>query len=153
MAETVERFGRLDIIVNAIGGGAGKVLFDAQEYPMDAWDWIMDLNLTTTLLATQAAVTGDDRRRATAARSQHLVGARPARHQRRLLGLRGRQGSDRLAHPAVGHRVGQARHHVNAISPDVRRHPPGGHAARRPRLQGRHRRRGSRWAGSGPPTT
>lgn len=56
VAETMERFGRLDIVINAIGGGAGNVLFDAQEYPMDAWEWIFDLNLTTTLLATQAAV-------------------------------------------------------------------------------------------------
>jgi gluconate 5-dehydrogenase len=53
---TVERFGRLDIVVNAIGGGAGKVLFDAEQYPRDAWDWIMELNLRSTLLATQAAV-------------------------------------------------------------------------------------------------
>ncbi|MBU1226088.1 MAG: SDR family oxidoreductase [Actinobacteria bacterium] len=56
VAQTVARFGSLDIIVNAIGGGAGKVLFEAQDYPMDAWQWIMDLNLTTTLVATQAAV-------------------------------------------------------------------------------------------------
>jgi gluconate 5-dehydrogenase len=56
VAETIERFGRLDIIVNAIGGGAGNVLFDAQEYPKPEWDWIFDLNLTTTLMATQAAV-------------------------------------------------------------------------------------------------
>lgn len=56
VAEIMERFGRLDIIVNAIGGGAGKVLFDAEEYPKDAWDWIIDLNLTSTLVATQAAV-------------------------------------------------------------------------------------------------
>ena len=56
VAQTVERLGSLDIIVNAIGGGAGNVLFEAQEYPMDAWEWIMDLNLTTTLVATQAAV-------------------------------------------------------------------------------------------------
>jgi gluconate 5-dehydrogenase len=56
VAQAVEHFGRLDIILNAIGGGAGKVLFDAQEYPKDAWDWIIDLNLTTTLFATQAAV-------------------------------------------------------------------------------------------------
>jgi NAD(P)-dependent dehydrogenase (short-subunit alcohol dehydrogenase family) len=56
VAATVERFGRLDIIFNAVGGGAGKVLFDAQEYPRDAWDWIMELNLRSTLLATQAAV-------------------------------------------------------------------------------------------------
>lgn len=56
VAAIVERFGRLDIVVNAVGGGAGKVLFDAQEYPRDAWDWIMELNLRSTLLATQAAV-------------------------------------------------------------------------------------------------
>lgn len=55
-AATVERFGRLDIIVNAVGGGAGKVLFDAEQYPRDAWDWIMELNVRSTLLATQAAV-------------------------------------------------------------------------------------------------
>ncbi len=52
---TLDAFGRLDIIVNAVGGGAGKVLFDAQEYPRDAWDWIMELNLRSTLVATQAA--------------------------------------------------------------------------------------------------
>jgi gluconate 5-dehydrogenase len=56
VAETMDRFGRLDIIINAIGGGAGKVLFEAQEYPEPEWDWIMDLNLTSTLLANQAAV-------------------------------------------------------------------------------------------------
>jgi gluconate 5-dehydrogenase len=56
VASTVERFGRLDIIVNCVGGGAGKVLFDAQEYPRDAWDWIMELNVRSTLVATQAAV-------------------------------------------------------------------------------------------------
>jgi gluconate 5-dehydrogenase len=52
----VERFGRLDILVNAVGGGAGKVLFDAQEYPREAWDWIMEINLRSTLIASQAAV-------------------------------------------------------------------------------------------------
>jgi NAD(P)-dependent dehydrogenase (short-subunit alcohol dehydrogenase family) len=56
ISETVDRFGRLDIIVNAVGGGAGKVLFDAQEYPRDAWDWIYELNVRSTLIPTQAAV-------------------------------------------------------------------------------------------------
>ena len=55
-AESVERFGRLDIIVNAVGGGAGKVLFAAEEYPVEAWDWIYDLNVRSTLYPTQAAV-------------------------------------------------------------------------------------------------
>ena len=53
---TVARFGRLDIVVNAVGGGAGKVLYGAEEYPREAWDWIMELNLRSTLVATQAAV-------------------------------------------------------------------------------------------------
>lgn len=56
MDEVVAELGRVDIIVNAIGGGAGDVLFDAQEYPGDAWDWIMELNIRSTLLPTQAAV-------------------------------------------------------------------------------------------------
>jgi NAD(P)-dependent dehydrogenase (short-subunit alcohol dehydrogenase family) len=53
---TVDHYGRLDIVINAVGGGAGKVLFDAQDYPDDAWDWIYDLNVKSTLLPTQAAV-------------------------------------------------------------------------------------------------
>ena len=56
VAAGLERFGRLDIVVNAVGGGAGKVIHDAQDYPRDAWDWIMELNLRSTLVATQAAV-------------------------------------------------------------------------------------------------
>lgn len=56
VARTLDRFGRLDVIVNAVGGGAGKVLFDAQDYPDEAWDWIFDLNVRSTLLPTQAAV-------------------------------------------------------------------------------------------------
>jgi NAD(P)-dependent dehydrogenase (short-subunit alcohol dehydrogenase family) len=56
VADAVERFGRLDIHLNAVGGGAGKVLFDAEVYPRDAWDWIYELNVRSTLCATQAAV-------------------------------------------------------------------------------------------------
>ncbi len=53
--ETLDAYGRLDVIVNAVGGGAGKVLFDAENYPRDAWDWIFELNVRSTLVATQAA--------------------------------------------------------------------------------------------------
>lgn len=56
VAETVRRFGGVDIIVNAVGGGAGKVLFAAEEYPPDAWEWIYDLNVRSALYPTQAAV-------------------------------------------------------------------------------------------------
>jgi gluconate 5-dehydrogenase len=56
VARVTETFGRLDIHVNAVGGGAGKVLFDAEVYPRDSWDWIFELNVRSTLCATQAAV-------------------------------------------------------------------------------------------------
>jgi NAD(P)-dependent dehydrogenase (short-subunit alcohol dehydrogenase family) len=51
----IERFGQLDIIVNAVGGGAGTALYPAESYPEDEWDRILDLNLRSALLPTQAA--------------------------------------------------------------------------------------------------
>lgn len=56
VAKIMQRFGRLDIIINAVGGGAGNALHAAEEYPEKDWDWIFDLNLKSTVLATQAAV-------------------------------------------------------------------------------------------------
>jgi len=56
VAETLQSFGRLDIVVNAVGGGAGEVLYPAEEYPRDAWDWIMELNVRSTVIPTEAAV-------------------------------------------------------------------------------------------------
>ncbi|MFL5775003.1 MAG: SDR family NAD(P)-dependent oxidoreductase [Chloroflexota bacterium] len=56
VGETVTTFGRLDIVVNAVGGGAGEVLHPAEEYPRDAWDWIMELNVRSTVIPTEAAV-------------------------------------------------------------------------------------------------
>src|SRR6188472_3921144 len=53
--ETMARFGRVDIIVNAVGGGAGTALYPADEYPEEEFDRIMDLNLRSDLLPTQAA--------------------------------------------------------------------------------------------------
>lgn len=53
--ETLTRFGRVDIIVNAVGGGAGTALYPAEEYPESEWDRIVDLNLRSALLPTQAA--------------------------------------------------------------------------------------------------
>ncbi len=54
VAETLERFGRIDILVNAVGGGAGKALHPAEVYPRSDWDWILELNLRSTIVPTQA---------------------------------------------------------------------------------------------------
>jgi gluconate 5-dehydrogenase len=56
VAETIARFGHIDIIVNAVGGGAGKVLHPAEAYPREDWDWIMELNVRSTIVPTMAAV-------------------------------------------------------------------------------------------------
>jgi gluconate 5-dehydrogenase len=51
----VQAFGRVDVIVNAVGGGAGGALYPAEEYPESEWDRMLDLNLRSALLPTQAA--------------------------------------------------------------------------------------------------
>jgi gluconate 5-dehydrogenase len=56
VAGVAEHFGPVDILVNAVGGGAGKALHPAESYPRDAWDWIMELNLRSTIVATQPVV-------------------------------------------------------------------------------------------------
>ena len=53
--ETVRAFGRLDILVNAVGGGIGAALHPAEEYPEPDWDWVMDLNLRSQFLVSKAA--------------------------------------------------------------------------------------------------
>lgn len=53
--EVLARFARVDIIVNAVGGGAGGALYPAEAYPEEEWDRILDLNLRSDLLPTQAA--------------------------------------------------------------------------------------------------
>jgi gluconate 5-dehydrogenase len=55
VGSTVDRFGRLDVLVNAVGGGAGTALYSAEAYPEAEWDRIVDLNLRSALLPSQAA--------------------------------------------------------------------------------------------------
>ena len=53
--EVMAGLGRVDILVNAVGGGAGTALYPAEDYPEAEWDRIMDLNLRSDVNATQAA--------------------------------------------------------------------------------------------------
>jgi NAD(P)-dependent dehydrogenase (short-subunit alcohol dehydrogenase family) len=50
--QAVERFGRVDVLVNAAGGfRAGTAL---HEVPLETWDFLLDLNARTVLIASQA---------------------------------------------------------------------------------------------------
>jgi gluconate 5-dehydrogenase len=55
VAETVDAWGRVDALVNAIGGGAGTALHPAESYPEPEWDRIMDLNLRSAFLVSKTA--------------------------------------------------------------------------------------------------
>jgi gluconate 5-dehydrogenase len=51
----MDAFGRIDVVVNAIGGGAGTALYPAERYPDSEWQRILDLNLATALHLSQSA--------------------------------------------------------------------------------------------------
>lgn len=53
--QALDRFGWVDVLINGSGGGAGTALYDAEEYPPSEWTRILDLNLTTALLVSQAS--------------------------------------------------------------------------------------------------
>jgi NAD(P)-dependent dehydrogenase (short-subunit alcohol dehydrogenase family) len=52
-AKTKERFGRLDVIFNNAGFGAGGNL---EDLPLEKWKAVVDTNLTGTFLCTQEAI-------------------------------------------------------------------------------------------------
>ena len=83
-----------------------RSLHPAESYPRSDWDWIMELNVRSTVVADPGRRARDDRPGWRRADPEHLVGAGEPRHQRRLLGLCRREGRDQLADPPVGDRVG-----------------------------------------------
>lgn len=50
-ARVLERFGRIDILVNNAGAAWGAA---AEDYPLEGWNKVMDLNVTGLFLLTQA---------------------------------------------------------------------------------------------------
>lgn len=54
VAQAVGLFGRLDVLVNAVGGfRAGAPV---HETPLETWDMLLDLNLRTSLVAARAVI-------------------------------------------------------------------------------------------------
>jgi NAD(P)-dependent dehydrogenase (short-subunit alcohol dehydrogenase family) len=54
VAAAVARFGRVDVLVNAVGGfRAGKPV---HETPLETWDAMLDINLRSSLLAARAVL-------------------------------------------------------------------------------------------------
>ncbi len=51
VAETLNRLGRIDILVNNAGATWGA---PAEDYPLEAWDKVMDLNIRSIFLLSQA---------------------------------------------------------------------------------------------------
>ena len=60
VAAAVERFGRLDILVNVVGGSRNAKIW---EMKAEDWDFVLRLNLRSTFLCTRAAVPHMMRRR------------------------------------------------------------------------------------------
>ncbi len=51
VGETMQRFGRIDILVNNAGATWGA---PAEDHPLEAWDKVMDLNVRSVFLFSQA---------------------------------------------------------------------------------------------------
>ena len=55
MAKTVETFGKIDIMI-PVGGIAER--FPAEDFPVDAWQRVMDTNVRGTWLAARRRASG-----------------------------------------------------------------------------------------------
>src|SRR5262245_40049249 len=49
--EAIERFGPIDILINNVGGR--RINIATEDLPLDKWQSIIDLNLTSTFLCTK----------------------------------------------------------------------------------------------------
>jgi 3-oxoacyl-[acyl-carrier protein] reductase len=56
VAETVKRFGRLDVLVNNAAAPHGLDRSDIEDIPLDAWDRVMAINVRGVFLMSRAAI-------------------------------------------------------------------------------------------------
>jgi len=54
VSATLERFGQIDVLVNAVGGWRGGTA--VHETPLDTWDLLMDLNVRTMIVVSSAVI-------------------------------------------------------------------------------------------------
>ncbi len=100
LAATLERFGKVDILVNCAGMIKRTPTLDL---PEEEWNNILNTNLTGTLRACQ--VFGrDDARARLRAHHQHRVAEQLCRAERSC-SVRGEQGGRGVAHALAGRRV------------------------------------------------
>jgi NAD(P)-dependent dehydrogenase (short-subunit alcohol dehydrogenase family) len=92
-----ERYGRIDILVNNAGTSWGA---PAEDYPLEAWNKVMNLNATSVFALSQAVRQHHCHRiRRRAARGREYEGC----------GLLRVEGGGLASHPRVGRRMGAAR--------------------------------------------
>ncbi len=132
VAETLERFGGLDILVNSAGVWLEKSILDTSEAE---WEWCVGTCLKGTLLHVQGGATAHG----PAARRRHRQPGERLGHPRRARRgrLLGRQGRRRDADACPRHRPRPGRRARLQRQPGDLRHA---HAGRR------HRRRAGPWS-------
>ena len=97
-AEALADHGPIDILINNVGGRRDPT--PLVDMPLARWQELIDLNLTSTFLCTQADRRRDGRARPGRPRHQHRLDQRAGRRpQDRRPPLRDRQGRGRPAHP------------------------------------------------------
>ena len=107
--EALRRLGQIDILVNNAGATWGA---PAEDYPLEAWDKVMNLNIRSIFLMSQAVGKASMIPRRQGPHHQHRIDRRSERLDRRQVHrLRHQQGCGRQLHAHAGRRVGRLRHH------------------------------------------
>ena len=133
--ETVAKFGRVDIIVNAVGGGAGTCPLSGRGIPRERVRPDHRPQLPIDLLPTQAAV----RQMIKGGRGGRVLHISSVRGQLGVnmgyLAYVAAKGAINVDHAPAGDRMGQVRHQRQRHRADVRLHAAGRRPPRRRKVQ------------------